>query len=90
MGDPLGLKAYLAMGKLVALLLAIGLICYQSSQIHKWHKQADAQSAARQRDRDSYEAAQKQAEVKKALCDLPEVAISYEAHGSRVLLPNGH
>ena len=33
---------------------------------------------------------EKQAEVKKALCDLPEVAISYEAHGSRVLLPNGH
>ena len=32
----------------------------------------------------------KQASVKEALRELPEVAIEYEAYGSRVLLPNGH
>jgi hypothetical protein len=32
-------------GKLVALLGAIALICYQSSQIHKWHERSLALSA---------------------------------------------
>lgn len=61
MGDPLGLKAYLAMAKLVGILILIGIVCYQSSQIHKWHTQSDKQVAARVADRASYEAAQRQA-----------------------------
>jgi predicted negative regulator of RcsB-dependent stress response len=32
-------------GKLVALLGAIALICYQGSQIHKWHQHSLALSA---------------------------------------------
>lgn len=63
MSDPLGIKAYLAMAKLVGLLILISIVCYQSSQIHKWHTQADKQAAARIADRLLYEAAQKQAEA---------------------------
>lgn len=35
------LSQYLVIGKLVALLGAIAIICFQSSQIHKWHLQSD-------------------------------------------------
>jgi len=39
------LTQYLMIGKLVALLGAIAIICWQSSQIHRWHKQAEGLSA---------------------------------------------
>lgn len=38
------ISQYLMIGKLVALLGAIAIICYQSSQIHRWHKQAEGLS----------------------------------------------
>jgi hypothetical protein len=42
---PNPLSQYLMIGKLVALLGCIALICWQSSQIHRWHKQAVGLSA---------------------------------------------
>jgi hypothetical protein len=39
------LTQYLMIGKLVALLGCIALICYQSSQIHRWHKHSEGLSA---------------------------------------------
>jgi hypothetical protein len=51
-------------GKLIALLGAIALICWQSSQIHRWHKQYESEHIGRMTDRAAYEQAQKQAEAK--------------------------
>jgi hypothetical protein len=51
------------MGKLVALLGAIAIICWQSSQIHRWHKQFTAEHAGRLGDRISYEQAQRDAKI---------------------------
>lgn len=51
--------ARLFLGGLILALLAT--IAIQSSQIHKWHTQADKQAAARAADRATYEAAQAQA-----------------------------
>jgi hypothetical protein len=51
-------------GKLVALLAATALICWQSSQIHRWHKQYEHEHIGRMTDRAAYEQAQKQAEAK--------------------------
>jgi hypothetical protein len=48
---------------LIALLGAIALICWQSSQIHKWHENATHCGEARVADRTSYEQAQKTAEA---------------------------
>jgi len=39
------LSQYLMIGKLVALLGCIALICWQSSQIHKWHVHSDLLNA---------------------------------------------
>jgi hypothetical protein len=39
------ISQYLAIGKLFALLGAVALICFQSSQIHKWHLHSEALSA---------------------------------------------
>jgi anti-sigma28 factor (negative regulator of flagellin synthesis) len=50
-------------GKLIALLGAIAIICWQSSQIHKWHENATHCGEARAADRTSYEQAQKTAEA---------------------------
>jgi hypothetical protein len=57
------ISQYLMIGKLVALLGAIALICWQSSQIHKWHENATHCGEARVADRTSYEQAQKTAEA---------------------------
>ena len=48
------LRDYLAIGKLVALLGAIALLCFQSSQIHKWHGRYDAEHAGRLADRAAF------------------------------------
>ena len=58
---PMTISQYLAIGKLVGILAAIAIICWQSSQIHKWHQQSDHCAAARQADRTTYETAQRQA-----------------------------
>jgi hypothetical protein len=58
------LSQYLMIGKLVALLGAIALICYQGSQIHKWHQHSLQLSELRAADRRAYEAAQVQAQAK--------------------------
>jgi hypothetical protein len=50
----LNIRDYLAIGKLIALLGAIGLLCWQSSQIHKWHTQNDKCVAARQADQAAF------------------------------------
>ena len=42
---PNPLSQYLMIGKLIALLGCVALICWQSSQIHRWHKQAVGLSA---------------------------------------------
>lgn len=55
------LREYLAIGKLIALLGAIGLLCFQSSQIHHWHTQYDAEHSGRMADRAAYAQAQKDA-----------------------------
>jgi hypothetical protein len=55
------LSQYLMIGKLVALLGAIAIICWQSSQIHRWHKHYESEHTARLADRATYEQAQKDA-----------------------------
>ena len=40
------LSSYFAMGKLIALLATIGIICAQASMIHRWHKHYDSERAA--------------------------------------------
>lgn len=57
------LHQYLMIGKLVALLGCIALICFQSSQIHRWHKHFDSERSAHQRDNDTYRQAQKDADA---------------------------
>jgi hypothetical protein len=51
-------------GKLVALLGAIALICWQSSQIHRWHTHYDDEHAARVLDQKAYRQAQADAAAK--------------------------
>ena len=58
------LREYLAIGKLIALLGAIGLLCFQSSQIHSWHTLYDAEHSGRMADRAAYAQAQKDAQAK--------------------------
>src|SRR5690242_15832884 len=61
---PMTLSQYLAIGKLVGILAAVAIICWQSSQIHKWHQQSDHCADARRLDRQSYETAQNDAAAK--------------------------
>ena len=44
------LAPYFAMGKLIALLGAVALICWQSSQIARWHRQFNSEHEAHLRD----------------------------------------
>jgi hypothetical protein len=57
------LSQYLMIGKLAALLGAVAIICWQSSQIHRWHKHYESEHTARLADRAAYERAQKQADA---------------------------
>jgi hypothetical protein len=57
------LSQYLMIGKLVALLGAVAIICWQSSQIHRWHTHYNSEHQAHQRDIDAYRAAQATAAV---------------------------
>jgi hypothetical protein len=57
------IREYLMIGKLLALLAAIALICWQSSQIHRWHTHYISEHAAHERDINAYRAAQAQAEA---------------------------
>jgi hypothetical protein len=57
----MAIKEYLAIGKLLSILAAVALICWQSSQIHRWHKHYDSEHAAHLADNASYRAAQKAA-----------------------------
>jgi hypothetical protein len=47
------LSQYLMIGKLVAILGAIALICFQSQQIHKWHEHSLGLSATLERINDA-------------------------------------
>jgi hypothetical protein len=47
------IREYLMIGKLLALLGAIALICWQSSQIHKWHEHSLGLSATLERINDA-------------------------------------
>jgi hypothetical protein len=55
------LHRYLMIGKLVALLIAVGIITFQNGRIHKWHVQNDKNVAAREADHAAYQNAQTQA-----------------------------
>lgn len=57
------LAPYLTIGKLVAILAAVGIICWQSSQIHRWHTKYDDERTARLVDRQSYKTAQREAQT---------------------------
>jgi hypothetical protein len=57
------ISRYVMIGKLLAILGAVCIICWQSSQIHRWHKQFNSEHAAHENDRKAYELAQKEAHL---------------------------
>lgn len=61
---PNPISQYLMIGKLIALLGAVAIICWQSSQIHRWHKQFTSEHAAHERDIAAYRQAQIDATAK--------------------------
>lgn len=55
------LAPYVAMAKLIALLGAMAIICWQSSQVHRWHKQYLSEHSAHLATIANYRAAAEQA-----------------------------
>lgn len=56
--------ALLKMSPWLAILMLLGIVAYQGSQIHKWHNQTLECSAARHADQQSYAQAQSDAQAK--------------------------